>query len=239
MMKIFSNALCFMLVAAFYACSCQHKSSCITVAVDTIQVDTAKADHLFYRDVFNIRPHHILIKYNQPVNGYEVTVLCFPLDAYDRDRTNEIIGRAILHFESEHNKFNVYNDYYSDSTLYYLNEQKFENGQVLHLNYYPKKKDEYLSHNSPFFFSDVDFDGVEELIINNWRNGIRSNAYQIYKIGEGYETLEPLTYPPYNKMTNHSTEFDSINHTISGYWKDGAFETYKIQEGKSILLDRL
>ncbi|GFI00077.1 hypothetical protein IMSAGC004_02484 [Bacteroidaceae bacterium] len=78
MMKTFSNALCFMLVAAFYACSGQHKSSCITVATDTIQVDIAKADRLFYRDVFNIRPHHILIQYNQPVNGYEVTVLCFP-----------------------------------------------------------------------------------------------------------------------------------------------------------------
>lgn len=78
--------------------------------------------------------------------------MCFPLSTYDKERENEIIGKAIIHFESEHKRFNVYNDWYSDSTLYYLNEQKFENGQLLYLDYYPKKENEYLSCNSPFFF---------------------------------------------------------------------------------------
>lgn len=205
-----------------------------------MQVNGVKADRMFYRDNFSIKPYHILIKYNQPVNGYDVTVLCFPYAA-DKDREHEIVGKAIMTFDSEDKPcFTVYNNFYSDSILYYVNEREYENGEILRLDYYPKKQKEYLSRNSPFFFSDIDFDGQEELVINNWRNGIRnSNSYQIYKIGETNESLEPVVYSPYNKMNDYNTVFDSIRKTIRGYWNDTTSEEYEIKNGHSILLKRL
>ena len=87
----------------------------------------------------NIDNKRLLIRYNQPVEGYTVTGVCFPLAGYDRDREHEFVGKAILHFENEDNHFDIYNAYFSDSTLYYVNEQSFVDGQVLHLDYLPKK----------------------------------------------------------------------------------------------------
>lgn len=225
---------------AFCFYSCQSKQSNINPLTDTIQTDTVKADRIFYRDNFSIEPYHILIKYNQPVNGYNVTVICFPWAA-DKDREHEIVGKAIMSFDSaDKGGFTVYNNFYSDSILYYINEQEYKNGDLLHLDYYPKSPNEYLSRNCPFFFSDIDFDGEEELVINNWRNGIRyCNTYQIYKIGEGYESLKPLVYPPYDKINDYNTTFDPVRKTISGYWNDAASEIYEIKDGKSVLLKRL
>lgn len=161
----------------------------------------------------NIDNKRLFIQYNQPVEGYAVTGVCFPLAGYDRDREHEFVGKAILHFESEDNHFDIYNAYFSDSTLYYVNEQSFVDGQVLHLDYLPKKADEYLGYNTPFFFQDVDFDGEKELLVNNWRCGIRhSNHYEVYKIEKGKARL--LTAPLFDEMDDSMTRFDSIQQTI-------------------------
>lgn len=76
---------------------------------------------------------------------------------------------------------------------------------ILELDYLPKSTKEYLSHNSPFFFSDVDFDGEEELIINNWRCGTRHcNTYDVYKITNN--EVKQLTEAPFVNPTG------KINH---------------------------
>ena len=161
----------------------------------------------------NIDNKRLFIQYNQPVEGYTVTGVCFPLAGYDRGREHELVGKAILHFESEDNHFDIYNEYFSDSTLYYVNEQPFADRQVLHLDYLPKKADEYLGYNTPFFFQDVDFDGIKELLLNNWRCGIRhSNHYEVYKIEDRKARL--LTAPPFDEMDDSMTRFDSIQQTI-------------------------
>ena len=42
----------------------------------------------------------IFIKYRQPVNGYDVTVMCLPYNyTYDKERETEIWGNALLYFE--------------------------------------------------------------------------------------------------------------------------------------------
>lgn len=182
----------------------------------------------------------IFIKYKQPVNDYTVKVMCMPYKSgYDRDRANEIWGQALLYFEKEDSKFYVYNESFSDSTLYYINEQKPEDGLTLSLDYLPKKEDEYLSHNSPFFFSDVDFDGEEELIINNWRSGVRyCNTYDIYKI-DGCQ-LQQMTIPPYYKISDYNAEFSPVNKSIIlnsyGGWNNGISLIYKIERGKPTLI---
>lgn len=167
----------------------------------------------------------IFIKYRQPVNGYDVTVICLPYNyTYDKERETEIWGNALLYFEKEDNRFYIYNESFSDSVLYYVNEQEVRDNMILELDYLPKSKNEYLSHNSPFFFSDVDFDGEEELIINNWRCGTRyCNTYDVYKITNN--EAKRLIVEPFNKIESHA-EFDSINKTIILNCYNGHRESY-------------
>lgn len=157
----------------------------------------------------------VFIKYNQPVNGYTVKVMCFPYNAYDKERDTEIWGNALLCFEkNDGSKFYIYNENYSDSILYYVNKEPVRDGLILNVDYLPKKENEYLSQNSPFFFQDLDFDGTEELVINNWRQAIRnSNTYDVYKVDGTF--TEQITTPPFYKIDNYMTEFDSINRTIT------------------------
>ena len=178
----------------------------------------------------------IFIKYKQPVNGYDVTVVCLPYNyTYDKERNTEIWGNALLCFEKKDSRFYIYNESFSDSVLYYVNEQEVRDNMILELDYLPKSTKQYLSHNSPFFFSDVDFDGEEELIINNWKCGIRHcNTYDVYKITNN--DVKQLTEAPFvnptGKISNYNSEFDSVNKTITihkrtrstyygGYYKYG------------------
>ena len=167
----------------------------------------------------------IFIKYKQPVNGYDVTVVCLPYNyTYDKERNTEIWGNALLCFEKKDSRFYIYNESFSDSVLYYVNEQEVRDNMILELDYLPKSKNEYLSHNSPFFFSDVDFDGEEELIINNWRCGTRHcNTYDVYKITNN--EAKRLIVEPFNKIESHA-EFDSINKTIILNCYNGHRESY-------------
>lgn len=182
----------------------------------------------------------IFITYNQPVNGYAVTVMCLPYNyTYDKERDTEIWGNALICFEKDDSKFHIFNDSFSDSILYYVNEVEPTNNMKLELDYLPKSANEYLSHNSPFFFSDVDFDGEEELIINNWRCGIRyCNTYDVYKITtNGTELLtEPPFVNPTGKISDYNTEFDSISKTITVHKRtggDNSDEIYKYRLAKS------
>lgn len=156
----------------------------------------------------------VFIKYKQPINGYTVKVMCMPYKCYDKERETEIWGSALLCFEKEYSRFYVYNESFSDSILYYVNKEPVKDGLVLNIDYLPKQKDEYLSENSPFFFQDLDFDGTEELVINNWRQSIRyCNTYDVYRIDIGGTEL--ITTPPFYKISNYMTEFDSIKKTIT------------------------
>lgn len=168
----------------------------------------------------------IFIKYKQPVNGYDVTVMCFPYNyTYDKEREIEIWGNALLYFEKEDSRFCIYNKSFSDSVLYYVNEQEVRDNMILELDYLPKSTKEYLSHNSPFFFSDVDFDGEEELIINNWRCGTRHcNTYDVYKItnNEVNQLTEAPFVNPTGKISNYNSDFDSVNKTITIHKRTGS-----------------
>lgn len=180
---------------------------------------------LFDDDLKCLKPR-IFIKYKQPVNGYDVTVMCLPYNyTYDKERDTEIWGNALLYFEKQDSRFYIYNESFSDSVLYYVNEQEARDNMILELDYLPKSKNEYLSHNTPFFFSDVNLDGEEELIINNWRCGIKHcNTYDVYKItnNEVKQLTEAPFVNPTGKICNYNSEFDSVNKTITIHKRTGS-----------------
>ena len=180
---------------------------------------------LFDDELKCLKPR-IFIKYKQPVNGYDVTVMCLPYNCtYDKERDTEIWGNALLYFEKEDSRFYIYNESFSDSVLYYVNEQEARDNMILESDYLPKSKNEYLNHNTPFFFSDVNFDGEEELIINNWGCGIKHcNTYDVYKItnNEVKQLTEAPFVNPTGKISNYNSEFDSVNKTITIHKRTGS-----------------
>lgn len=207
----------------------ENLAKCAKYIYNIIRGDGITTDIASEFDYFN--KSRIFIKYRQTVNGYTVKVMCMLYNLpYDKERECEIWGEALLYFEKEDSKFCVYNESFSDSILYYENKQEPKDGLTLILDYLPKKEDEYLSHNSPFFFSDIDFDGEEELVINNWRNGIRyCNTYDVYKI-DGCQ-LRQLTDASLFLISEYNAESNPMDKSIAlnsyGGWNDSISLVYK------------
>lgn len=102
------------------------------------------------------------------------------------------------------------------------------------------ESEEYLSDNSPFFFSDVDFDREDEFVINRYRSGSReSNAYDLYDVTSyGYFTQK--TEVPFTELENGQCKFDSDNKTITVFgsngWNNIINHTYHLKGDKFELL---
>ncbi len=80
---------------------------------------------------------------------------------------------------------------------------------------------------TPFFFRDLDFDGIEELVIVHHSMAVRfHDGYDVYRIVEGEPFL--LDYPPYSigieddgfGMTDYP-EFDYKKKTIDCPYPEG------------------
>ena len=96
--------------------------------------------------------------------------------------------------------------------------------------------EEYLSDDSPFFFSDVDFDGEDEFIINRYKSGSReSNAYDVYDVSP-YGYFMQKTEVPFTELENGQCKFDSENKTITVYgsngWNNPINHTYQLKDRK-------
>ena len=154
----------------------------------------------------NERPH-IFITYKQPIHGYSVKVACV---SDDTDwNTASFYMNDTLRFTVEG---------WADAKLYGM---ELKHDTVI--DYTPKRADEvYLSEKSPFFYSDVDFDGEDEFIVNLYEYGTYgSNLYAVYERDFELRTDEPFIY-----LQNEQCAFDSINKTITIAGKDTAF-TYQ------------
>ena len=148
---------------------------------------------------------HIYIKYKQPINGYTVKVMWLQ---------DGEVGNALFCLEKQGVQYYYFAEKWTDKILYDKGNT-YPNNTVIELDYTAKlESEEYLSDDSPFFFQDLDFDGTEELVINNWRQSIRyCNTYDVYRIDIGGAEL--ITTPPFYKISNYMTEFDSIKKTIT------------------------
>lgn len=88
------------------------------------------------------------------------------------------------------------------------------------------KNDEFMPGFTPFFFRDVDFDGVKELVIVHYSMAVRFHSgYSVYRIVKGSPIL--IDYPPYWSgdyddfgMTDYP-EFDRNTRTISCPYPEG------------------
>ena len=189
----------------------------------------------------------IYLHYRQKVNGYQVSV------DFVQSYGDLNFGKSILYFSKKGHSFKVYCDAFSDEQLIsddtpYVKSQKAINltklkpGANVYLNYTKTKKGEYLSSSSPFYFKDMDFDGKEELVINNLRMGARGyNTYDVFKVFNVEKPLRligrPFTNDPYTndgyKITNYNVEYEPKTHSVLDKRYDG-FTAYGHYRYKSI-----
>lgn len=170
----------------------------------------------------------VYFKYNQTVNGYEVTARWMPYD--QRSETGMVImnfqnkdtGDEFQYFGEKYNSFNT------DDVTFAKDFKGYKNGDVYYFNYKSPDSDDpfkEVNGNSPlgyytsFQFLDIDFDGKEELLISDMYKGHAGNNYDVYKVTN--KGLQILKYVPFDRLTNID-RIDLKRKTITIVEDDGA-----------------
>ena len=172
-----------------------------------------------------------IVTYRQFVNGYKVKAIAkFAVSDVD-------IISADLTFTKSEQSFTLHTQCFGD-TIFCKGrmDYKFENpklfrkykNKTIEADYHLHRvKDCQMPMYTPFFFMDLDFDGIEELVIVHHSMGVRyHDGYDVYRIVDGEPII--LDYPPYNNnkedwgfgMTDYP-EFDFQKKTISCPYPEG------------------
>ena len=146
---------------------------------------------------------YITLIYNRPVNGYNVSVEWLGAEIIDDDLA---FGKVLIHFKkNDGTGFTVYNSAYWDEGLK-VSDIKSKGNKTIELEYIPKN-DTYLATRSPFYFADMDFDGLNELVVVGWKGGRQyAHTYDVYDISDYY--ADKKTTPPFDNVELGITQFD-------------------------------
>ena len=173
----------------------------------------------------------ISLRYRQKVKGYSVKV------DFVHTNSDQNYGQAILYFSKTDHSFKVYCDAFSDEQLISDDIINLKVGSHISLNYKSPEANEYLSAHSPFYFKDMDYDGEEELVINNLEMGSRGyNTYDVFKVFHVEKPLRLKGLPftdGLNKINNYNVEYEPKSQSIIDKRYDG-FDAYGYYRYKSI-----
>lgn len=145
----------------------------------------------------------LFINYKSPVNGYNVVVEWLGAEIIDESLA---FGDVLIHFKkNDGTGFTVHNSAYWDEGLSVSDIEPMSN-KTIELEYIPKD-DMYLATRSPFYFADMDFDGLNELVVVGWKGGSHyAHIYDVYDISEYY--ADKKTTPPFDNIELGITTFD-------------------------------
>ena len=196
------------------SCHCQKNNA---EKVDIIET----GDNINWSDSF-------IVVYRQLVNGYKVKAVVKP------GVSDVPVMKANISFEKNGNVFTLPTSCFGD-TLFckgrmdYESEnpkifKKYRNETIVadyHINI---EEGHLMPMYTPFFFMDLDFDGVDELVIVHHSMAVRfHDGYDVYRIVEGKPIL--IDYPPYKTDDNFGMtdypEFDYKKKTISCPYPEG------------------
>ena len=166
------------------------------------------------------------VRYDKPINGYTVTAVIEPYEDADW-------GPTVLTFTKGDISFSVYVDSFTKEGF---SLKGYDASEEVVLQYSPKPKGVMLYSKEPFCFSDVDFDGTEEILVLDYGQGVHGvNAYRVFEPnGKLREDA------PFMELDDHY-EFDAAQKTIAcKYYEDpetGPFnDIYKRQKDGSFEL---
>lgn len=170
----------------------------------------------------------VYFAYNQTVNGYEVTGRWRPFNKMSET------GPVLLNFRhtetgKEYQYYNEkYHSYDTDKVSFGKAFMGLQKGDVHYFHYTsPDTFDIFKKENgnsplgyySPLQFLDIDFDGKDELLINDWYQGQAGNSYEVFKMTK--RGLKKVDYMPLDRLTNMD-RIDLKNKTITIVDFDGA-----------------
>ena len=173
----------------------------------------------------------VYFKYNQMINGYEVTARWRPFD-----KSSEV-GPILINFRNpetrtEYNYFSPkYHSRDTDKIFFAKDTNGYNDGDIFYFDYMsPDTIDRFKEMNdnapigyyTPFQFLDLDFDGEEELLISDWYQGQTGNTYEVYKLAS--DGLQKLDYMPLSQLTNMD-KIDIEKKTITVVCFVGADDT--------------
>ena len=159
----------------------------------------------------------VVLLYDTPVNGYKVSGAFYPFSPTSETGQVELRfvpvngGEALVfsnvdRFEEDNPEYPMK---YTDNNIYdYVFSEGFsgfQDGDSLICHYSDAKHpyfDSPLNYDAGFQFFDVDFDGEDELLINDYYRGRCGNHYTVYEItSEGFVLKNEY---PFNSITNET-----------------------------------
>jgi hypothetical protein len=195
-----------------------HRTKVASEETKDVVADTAEA-------IINENDSFIVV-YRQPINGYKVkaVIKMSPYDNNCADITFTKNGKSfrlstISYGDSLFNKGGWGMDETNEDII-----KKYCNKTVEADYHIYKEQDHMMPFYTPFFFMDLDFDGIEELIIVHLSVAVRyHDGYDVYRIVDGEPML--INYPPYKTnddfgMTDYP-EFDFKKKTIDCPYPEG------------------
>ena len=183
-------------------------------------------------------PLSLFFYYDKPINGYSVSGVFHPFDATSETGQVEVsfipieggsvltfsnIGKAEIDNPNNPLKFtgkNLCDFVFSDDFTGY------HDGDTLLWHYHDIQKEGFNSpilYDAEFQFYDVDFDGEDELLINDYYRGRCGNFYTVYKVtSNGFIEKQER---PFTSITN-LTEFYPSERRIVDYLYDDTESRY-------------
>lgn len=182
-------------------------------------------------------PITVHIKYDKPINGYVVTGEFYPFDSQSETgqvslNFKSITGRRdfvfsnVGKFEDGNKKSPMKFTGYNICEYIFADENaRFHDGDTLVFHYNTEPgifEDSPLYYYAEFQFFDVDFDGKEEFLVNDYYRGKGGNDYEVYEITP--KGLRKKAFKPFDRITN-ITVFDAERRVITDVTHDGVFSS--------------
>lgn len=167
-------------------------------------------------------PIRVTLNYDRPIGGYIATAIWQPFESKNCET-----GRIVVTFrhvdtgaEFQYVNTEKFSSYHTDSITFAEGFEGYKDGDCFMIEYTSPEASRYpLDRYLPFQFFDVDFDGVEELLVLDW-GGSRYGDFSVYEITN--EGLEEKSYPPFNQFCCY-TQFDPNHQIIQNFWEDGCW----------------
>lgn len=182
-------------------------------------------------------PITVHIKYDKPINGYQVTGEFFPFS--DQCETGQVTlrfksisgGYDIVYsnvgaYDDNNKKFPAKFTGYNICKYIFADEStRFHDGDTLVFHYNKEPgifEDSPLYYYAEFQFFDVDFDGKDEFLVSDYYRGKGGNDYEVYEIT--LKGLNKKAFKPFDRITN-VTVFDAKRRIITDVTHDGIFSS--------------
>ena len=203
----FKRMICLCLVISVTLLSCSKKASNKDYgSCKYVSKERTDSSYIMMKQDNDISQDSFAVEYRQKIFGYKVKAILKP--SYE----DNLVLSANIYFTKNNRTFMLHSKSFGD-TIFCNGRQdpKEKNLKILKKYNHKTVKSDYTANKDeqepmllykPFFFKDLDFDDIPELIIVHNSLAVRwHNGYDVYHIVEGVPIL--MDKPPYYNADNN------------------------------------